>query len=150
MQPQVQRECMRQLQMWGHPPPEFDLFASEATHICPAFASLLPSVNQSAGDALLMPDWPTRSWLFPPTPLLPRVVARLRRELEQDPSKIFYLVAPLWTSQPWYPLLASMIHNSKRLPERVWFPARPEETVMAKLDKISISVVSSLSHQGRL
>ena len=97
-----------------------------------------------------MTVWPTRSLLFPPTPLMPRVVARLKRELEMDPSKIFYLVVPLWKSQPWFPLLVQIVRHSRKLPEQVWFPARLEETVRAKLDSLSLCVVSSLSHQGWL
>ena len=106
LQPQVLDDCLTQLGMWGLSPPVFDLFASEETHICPSFASLLPAEHQTAWDAFLMTTWPTRSWLFPPTPLLPRVVARMKQELENDSSKISYLVTSLWKSQPCYPLLA--------------------------------------------
>ena len=83
-------------------------------------------------------------------PLMPQVVARLKRELDKHPSKIFYLVVPLWTSQPWFPLLVGMVRHSRQLPVQLWFPARPEETVRAKLDKLSLCVVTSLSHQGQL
>ena len=69
----------------------------------------------------------------------------MKRELEMDPGKIFYLVAPLWKSQ-----VVPMVRHSKKLAEKVWFPARPEEPVRAKLDNLSLCVVSCLSHRGRL
>ena len=59
--------------------PEFDLFASKDLHVTNRWASFCWRGGAETGDAFLMKEWPDRSFIFPPVPLLNEVVARLVR-----------------------------------------------------------------------
>ena len=75
---------------------EVDLFASQENAHCPEFFS-------KSKDALTH-EWPRRPlYAFPPVSLLTQVVERVREE-----RCSVLLVAPLWTSQPWFPIVMQL------------------------------------------
>ena len=87
--------------------PRFDLFASEDMHVVETWASFCWTKGAAKGDAFLMDDWPEKSYIFPPVPLLSEVVSRLA---QQDTE--FILIAPLdsaRTQSLWHPILYSLI-----------------------------------------
>ena len=83
--------------------PEVDLFASRTSHQLENYMSLKPDPQCIAVDALQQ-NW-NRGFLyaFPPFNLIGRV---LRKVQSQQASLI--LIAPLWVTQPWYPLLLEL------------------------------------------
>ena len=87
--------------------PGFDLFASSKMHVVEEWASYCWTKDATAGDAFLMKNWPQRSYIFPPFPLLNEVVARL---MEQDDLD-FILVAPTSAHNPpmWFSLLMDLV-----------------------------------------
>ena len=94
----VVRTCFR---------PEFDLFASSKLHVVDKWASYCWTRDATAGDAFLMKEWPQRSYIFPPFPLLNDVVVRLMSQGDLD----FILVAPITSRNPpmWLPLLMDLV-----------------------------------------
>lgn len=87
-----------------------DLFASADSTLMPSFVSLSGAPPAMASDAMTQ-DWGRLArlgplWIFPPPPLLPRVVALLR----QLPHLQFLLVTPHWPLRPWYQALLAMRH----------------------------------------
>lgn len=86
---------------WGHP--DVDLFASRTSHQLRPYMSLKPDPDCLKVDALQQ-NW--AHWFpyaFPPFNMIGRV---LRKAQKQRINMI--LIAPLWHSQPWYPLLLEM------------------------------------------
>ena len=89
-------------QVWG--PLEVDLFASRLSTQLPRFYSWRPDPHSEAVDAFSQ-DWgKVRGYAFPPFALVGRC---LRQLLDQSVSHLV-LVAPVWQSQPWYPLLLEL------------------------------------------
>ena len=89
-------------QVWG--PLEVDLFASRLSTQLPRFYSWRPDPHSEAVDAFSQ-DWSkVRGYAFPPFALVGRC---LRQLLDQNVSHLV-LVAPVWQSQPWYPLLLEL------------------------------------------
>ena len=85
--------------LWG--PLEVDLFASRLTTQLPRFYSWRPDPLAEASDAFSQ-DWSkVRGYAFPPFAQVGRCLKQL---VDQNVSRLV-LVAPLWQSQPWYPLL---------------------------------------------
>ena len=69
------------------------------THL-PQFVSPIPEPRALAIDALSQ-DWQGRSmFMFPPFPLLSKVIQKLRTSQEGE-----VILAPWWPSQPWFPHL---------------------------------------------
>ena len=86
--------------------PDFDLFASKDLHVTSRWASFCWTGGAETVEAFLMKEWPNRSFIFPPVPLLNEVVARLAR---QDIN--FILIAPLasdGTCPMWLPILKTL------------------------------------------
>ena len=84
---------------WGMP--EVDMFATLSNSHLPRFMSPVPEPRALAVDALSQ-DWQGRSmYMFPPFPLLSKVVQKLRSTQVAE----VILVAPWWPSQPWFPQL---------------------------------------------
>ena len=89
-------------QVWD--PLEVDLFASRLSTQLPRFYSWRPDPCSEAMDTLSQ-DWSkVRGYAFPPFALIGRC---LRQLLDQHVSHLV-LVAPVWQSQPWYPLLPEL------------------------------------------
>ena len=105
LHPEIVKRIFR---VWGTP--EVDMFAT-----LPRFMSPVPEPRALAVDALSQ-DWQGRSmYMFPPFPLLNRVVQKLRSTQAAE----VILVAPWWTSQPWFPhLLRLCVEHPLTLPYR--------------------------------
>ena len=89
-------------QVWG--PLEVDLFASRLSTQLPRSYSWRPDPCSEAVDAFSQ-DWSrVRGYAFPPFSLVGR---SLRQLLDQHVSHLV-LVAPVWQSQPGYPLLLEL------------------------------------------
>ena len=85
-------------------PIEVDLFASRLTAQCPVYFSWRPDPYAAATDAFLQ-DWSQiRGYANPPWSLIGRVLSQV-----QVQQAYIILVAPVWKTQPWYPLLLGML-----------------------------------------
>ena len=85
-------------------PIEVDMFASPLTAQCPVFFSWRPDPSAVATDAFLQ-DWShIKGYANSPWSLVGRVLSKVQR----DQTRIV-LVAPVWKTQPWYPLLLQML-----------------------------------------
>ena len=92
---------------WG--PFLIDLFASRLTAQLPRFVSWKP--DPEAEDAFTL-DWSQlRGYAFPPFALIGRC---LRQVLWQSVSQLT-IMAPVWETQPWYPLLLEMLIDNPML-----------------------------------
>ena len=84
-------------------PIEVDLFASRLTAQCPVYFSWRPDSYAAATDAFLQ-DWSQiQGYANPPWSLIRRVLS----QVQVQPYII--LVAPVWKTQSWYPLLLGML-----------------------------------------
>ena len=96
LHPEIVKRIFR---FWGAP--EVDMFATLSNSHLPRFMSPVPEPRAPAVDALSQ-DWQGRSmYMFPPFPLLSKVVQKL---LSTQVAEVI-LVAPWWPSQPWFPHL---------------------------------------------
>ena len=85
-------------------PVQIDLFASRLTTQCQRYFSWRPDPYAEATDAFLQ-DWSqVKGYANPPWNLVGRVLAHVQSQQAQ-----VVLVAPVWKTQPWYPLLLSML-----------------------------------------
>ena len=99
--------------VWGTP--EVDMFATLSNSHLPRFMSPVPEPRALAVDALSQ-DWQGRSmYMFPPFPLLSKVMQKLRSTQVAE----VILVAPWWPSQSWFPhLLRLCVEHPLVLPYR--------------------------------
>ena len=98
-----------------------DLFATILTNQCRRYFSWRPDPFAEATDVFLR-DWTTvKGFANPPWNLVQRVLTKT-----QNQGAEVILVAPVWKSQPWYPLLLSLLVDWPRL--------------LPKLDMVSESV----------
>jgi hypothetical protein len=96
--------------LWG--PPQIDLFASLQSTQTTRFMSWRAADSLEAIDALSMRWDFVLTYLFPPIPLLKRVVRKL--ELSRG---IFLLVTPYWEAQTWFASLQALqVLDVHRLP----------------------------------
>jgi len=86
--------------------PDIDLFASYLNYKCQRYISWHPDPKSSFVDAFTIPWSKTFFYLFPPFCLMSRVLRKIRQECARG-----IVVAPLWGSQPWYPLYLSMAES---------------------------------------
>ena len=85
--------------LWGTP--EVDMFATVSNSHHPRFMSRVPEPRALSVDALSQ-DWQGRSmYMFPPFPLLNKVIQKLRSTQAAE----VILVAPWWPKQSWFPHL---------------------------------------------
>ena len=85
-------------------PIEVDLFASCLTAQCPVHFSWQPDPYATATDAFLQ-DWSQiLEYANPPWSMTGRVLS----QVQVQQARII-LVAPVWKTQPWYPLLLGML-----------------------------------------
>ena len=91
-----------------------DLFASRLNHQLQTYTSFLPDPNAIAVDAFSL-NWNLNiNYAFPPFSL----IAQVLKKLEQDQGQLV-LIAPLWTTQPWFTKLLQMVcADSYLLPVR--------------------------------
>ena len=110
LHPKIVKRIFR---FWGTP--EVDMFATLSNSHLPRFMSPVPEPRALAVDALSQ-DWQGRSmYMFPPFPLLSKVVQKLRSTQVAE----VILVAPWWPSQPWFPhLLRLCVEHPLFLPYR--------------------------------
>lgn len=91
--------------------PTIDLFASRTNRQVPRFYSYRPDPEATGIDAFLHPWKSEACYANPPFAMIGRVLAKIRKErLEQ-----FILVAPIWPSASWWPVLLQMVAASPLL-----------------------------------
>ena len=113
MEADTESRVKRDLNDWRIPPKiiaplirdcTIDLFASRLTHQLKRYVSWRPDPSAVHNDAFTM-DWSNlMAYAFPPLNLIPSVLQRAKKE-----HATLELVAPLWTTQPWWPLLIELI-----------------------------------------
>ena len=110
LHPKIVKRIFR---FWGTP--EVDMFATLSNSHLPRFMSPVPEPRALGVDALSQ-DWQGRSmYMFPPFPLLSKVVLKLWSTQVAE----VILVAPWWPSQPWFPhLLRLCVEHPLFLPYR--------------------------------
>ena len=91
-------------------PIEMDLFASHLTAQSPAFFSWRPDPYVVATNVFLQEWSQIKGYANPPWSLMGRVLSKVL----MDKVRIS-LVAPVWKTQPWYPLLLQMLIAIPRL-----------------------------------
>ena len=105
-------QCIQRL--WG--PLEIDLFASRLSYQIPRYASWRPDPGAETVDVFTL-DWAQLTgYAFPPFALVGRC---LKQVILQQVQKLV-IVAPVWETQPWYPLLLQLcVDFSRLLPQPV-------------------------------
>ena len=84
--------------------PQVDLFASRLNHKVPSYVAWRPDPKAVTIDAFAI-SWTERLfYAFPPFSLITRVLRKIREDKAEG-----VLVAPLWETQPWFPLLIKML-----------------------------------------
>ncbi len=105
LNPDVFREIMN---VW--PYPTIDLFASRLNFQLEKYVAWRPDPNALAIDAMNMIWTDFDAYLFPPFSLLGGVLRKLRSDGGSGT-----LVAPLWTTQPWFVQLLEMATDNPRI-----------------------------------
>ena len=110
LHPKIVKRIFR---VWGTP--EVDMFSTLLNSHLPRFMSPIPEPRALAVDALFQ-DWQGRSmYMFPPFPLLNKVIQKLRSTQAAE----VVLIAPWWPSQSWFPhLLRLCVDHPLVLPYR--------------------------------
>ena len=91
-------------------PIEVDLFASRLKAQCPVYFSWRPDPYATATDAFLQ-DWSQGiSFANPSWGLIGRLLSQAQAQ-----NARLVLLAPVWKSQPWYPVLLGMLVDYPRL-----------------------------------
>ena len=95
--------------------PDVDLMATNLSRKVPVFYSWTQGDIEAWGIDPLAPDVNWKQWslpyCFPPFPLLPQVLAKVR---DQQVDKMI-LIVPWWPTKPFFPLLIDMILDVKRI-----------------------------------
>jgi hypothetical protein len=115
--PQLFRRALRELKV---PAPRVDMFASRHN----ACAAMYFSERQDGGTGLqgldsLAADWSELRgplWVNPPFSLMAKVLAKIRRE---RPRGSVIVLAPVWRSASWWPILEQMTVREFRVPKGV-------------------------------
>ena len=90
-----------------------DMFASRLNYQLPKYVSYLPDPHAIAVDAFSI-TWNSIVYLFPPFSVIGRVLQKVEKEQCEA-----VLIAPLWTTQSWFPkLLKLIVDQSFILPRR--------------------------------
>lgn len=96
-----------------------DLFADRTNAQLPTYMSWLPDPHAVAYDALLHPWNNIKGYAFPPFCLIARCLKKTRME-----KTTILLIAPAWTTQPWY---ATLLEMSVQVP--VLLPVHPQTLI---------------------
>lgn len=108
-------------------PLDIDLFASRINAQLKTYVSFLPDPTAIAVDAFSL-TWTVNKLYFgfPPFSLLGRVL----QKLEEDRARMV-LVAPLWTTQHWFPKMLRLLTSTPRilpnLQQLLYLPNRPQK-----------------------
>lgn len=114
--------------------PTCDLFASRLTARMNVYCSWRKDKEAIAQDAFLMKNWTEFPYIFPPTPLLPKVL----KEIASRKTKCL-LVAPNWPFKNWFPLLRRMKLISLPLPHsQICLVHKVRPYVEAKIDPLCV------------
>ena len=122
-------------------PLEVDLFASRLTNQCQRYFSWRPDPFAEATDAFLQ-DWTImKGFANPPWNLVPRVLTKTQAQ-----GADVILIAPVWKTQPWYPLLLSLIVDWPRLlpPPETQYRVSTHNAPISRLEHLR----EGLSNQG--
>lgn len=84
--------------------PHVDLFATKLNNQLPSYISPVPDPGALGIDALSTSWEGMYAYAFPPFPLLSRVVLKISKE-----RCLILLIAPLWSGQPWFGNLLSLL-----------------------------------------
>lgn len=115
--------------------PDIDLFASRTNKKCETFVSWRRDPESFAIDAFTLPWSNLNFYAFPPFSMLLKVLQKI---LDDKAEGI--VVAPFWTTQPWYPLFTSLLtqdavffkpkNNLLLFPDRSPHPLCPQLTLV--------------------
>ena len=83
--------------------PTLDAFATAESAQLPRYMSWYPDREAVGRDAMLLP-WDPVTYLFPPVPLLPKVLQKICRE-----HITAVLVCPRWPSAMWWTLVSDLL-----------------------------------------
>lgn len=83
--------------------PDIDLFASRLNAKVERFVSWQPEPGAMAIDAFSISWSNLKCYAFPPFSLLPQVLRKIRND-----KATVLLIAPVWTTQSWFPLLLQL------------------------------------------
>ena len=110
LHPEIVKRIFR---LWGTP--KVDMFATVSNSHLPRFMSPIPEPRALGVDALSQ-DWQGRSmYMFPPFPLLNKVIQKLRSTQVAE----VVLITPWWPSQSWFPhLLRLCVEHPLAFPYR--------------------------------
>ncbi len=122
------------MEVWATPSPTCNVFASALTAKNKTYISWRQDSGARARDAFLTEDWTGFPYLFPPTPLMPRVLGEIRRR-----KLSCILVAPLWQMKSWFPILRSMERARVPLPlARLCLTHKVYDKVDASMDPLHV------------
>ena len=79
-------------------PVQIDLFATSENHCCSIYFSPFRDPMSAGTDAFLQSWDGLQAYTFPPVPIIPRVLAKLRASTGTELT----LVAPHWAQRPWF------------------------------------------------
>ena len=99
----LDRDLFRQILEHFQVFPTLDAFASRQTHQLPRYMSWFPDSRAVARDAMIA-KWDSVTYLFPPVPLLLKVLQKIRAE-----GCKAILVCPRWPSSMWWTLATDML-----------------------------------------
>lgn len=126
---------------WGHP--TIDLFAMQSNSQNPLFCSRAGIGKGSMGDASLITWTSHLFYVFPPKPLLNRVVHKIRKN-----RACLILKAPAWPHQPSFPFPSPCPTNPLTLhqgsPSSAGVPRRPPEPPLTTPEDMAPGWFSSL------
>ena len=110
------------------------MFASHLTHQLPRFFSWRPDPEAEAVDAFTQ-DWSEiRGYANPPWCLIPRCLTHIKRQQAR-----VLLIAPLWRTQPWFPVFLEMLEDYPRI-----LPERPDLTLQPTGQEFIMNQVPTL------
>jgi hypothetical protein len=89
-------------QVWHQP--QVDLFATRHNHKLSVYVSPCPDPQAWAVDALNIPWTGLDAYAYPPTTLIPQVLAKV----QEDQCRMI-LIAPYWPSRAWFPVLLDLL-----------------------------------------
>ena len=118
--------------LWGAP--HVDLFATTENARLPTFVSPLPEPGAWKTDALSFSWTGLWAYAYPPTPLIPQVLEKVRTEECE-----LVLIAPAWPTQAWFPaLLRLLVDHPRCLPARRTLLKQGSNTFHSNLQMLSL------------
>ena len=86
--------------------PDLDLFATRANNQVQKFISWFPDPDALATNAFSIPWSNQLCYAFPPY----SQIMKCLKKIQSDKAKVL-LIAPVWRSRPWFPILLSMLYD---------------------------------------